>query len=416
MDNILIPKGVQRTSFWKFLLWLVPWSLLGLWGLYAAGLLLLQGLHHTGMDNRFAFGVWIVFDLAVIGLGAGAFFLGFLAYILKMKEIKEVLNTAVVVGFICYSGAVVTLGVDVGQPIRAWFAFWHANVHSMLTEVTFCITCYLTVLAIEYVPIMLKNPQLKKIPFFLVLEFNMHKIMAVFAGIGAFLSFFHQGSLGGMFGVMYGRPFAFRDGIGIWPSTFFLFILSAIAAGPSFIMLISMTVAKISGKKLVRQEVFSKLGRLSGILLAVYFVAKLTDTLIWIFHTMPASGFGFADMYRHQPYGVWVLVVELALVLIPAAMLLHRKMCEKTGWLVAGGLTACAALIFNRYIVTLQAQSVPTMSFDQFVMYAPTWQELALIAAVIGYGVILYSVSFRYLPLFPREREMQMVAPGSEDK
>ena len=34
-----------------------------------------------------------------------------------------------------------------------------------------------------------------------------------------------------MFGVLNGRPFAFREGVGIWPSTFFLFILSAIAAG-----------------------------------------------------------------------------------------------------------------------------------------------------------------------------------------
>ena len=47
------------------------------------------------------------------------------------------------------------------------------------------------------------------------------------------LSFFHQGSLGGLYGVLRGRPFAFRQGFAIWPSTFFLFILSAIAVGPS---------------------------------------------------------------------------------------------------------------------------------------------------------------------------------------
>jgi molybdopterin-containing oxidoreductase family membrane subunit len=39
----------------------------------------------------------------------------------------------------------------------------------------------------------------------------MHGIMAVFAATGAFLSFFHQGSLGGVAGVFYGRPFAFRE-------------------------------------------------------------------------------------------------------------------------------------------------------------------------------------------------------------
>ena len=102
-----------------------------------------------------------------------------------------------VIGFVCYSGAVVVLTVDVGQPLRAWFTFWHPNVHSMLTEVTFCITCYLTVLLIEYVPIVLKNRKLRQVPSFLVFEFELHKLMYVLAGVGTFLSFFHQGSLGG---------------------------------------------------------------------------------------------------------------------------------------------------------------------------------------------------------------------------
>ena len=42
--------------------------------------------------------------------------------------------------------------IDVGQPLRAWFTFWHPNTHSMLTEVTFCISCYLLVLSLEYIP------------------------------------------------------------------------------------------------------------------------------------------------------------------------------------------------------------------------------------------------------------------------
>ena len=68
------------------------------------------------------------------------------------------INSAVVIGFICYSGAVAILAIDVGQPLRAWFTFWHPNVHSMLTEVTFCLTCYLVVLAIEYLPLVLQEP------------------------------------------------------------------------------------------------------------------------------------------------------------------------------------------------------------------------------------------------------------------
>ncbi len=184
MDKHLIIRGQQRGPLPKFLLWLAPWvAILGI-GLYAIYLCLVEGLNQTNMDNRFAFGLWIFLDLTVIALGAGAFFTGFLLYIMRKNELKAVINSAVVLGFVCYSGAVAVLAVDVGQPLRAWFTFWHPNVHSMLTEVTFCITCYLTVLLIEYIPILLKNRKLKKVPSFLLFEFELHKLVYVLAGVG----------------------------------------------------------------------------------------------------------------------------------------------------------------------------------------------------------------------------------------
>ena len=275
MDDTLIGRGLKRTPFPRFLLWLVPWAaLLGV-GLYAAYLCLAAGLNQTNMDNRFAFGLWIYLDLTVIALGAGAFFTGFLLYVMKRRELAAVINSAVVIGFICYSGAVAILAIDVGQPLRFWFTFWHPNVHSMLTEVTFCLTLYLTVLAIEYLPVVLRNRQLKKRPSMLVFEFELHKVMAVFALVGTFLSFFHQGSLGGLYGVLQGRPFAYRESFLAWPSTFFLFILSAAAVGPSFVLATTWIVSKVSGRRLVKPEVFDLLARVSGSLLLVYVLASL---------------------------------------------------------------------------------------------------------------------------------------------
>src|SRR3954454_24544166 len=184
MDKYLIPRGVKRCSTGRFLLWIAPWAALLAFGLYAAALCLIKGLNQTNMDNRFAFGLWIFLDLTVIALGAGAFFTGFLLYILKLHELRAVINSAVIIGFVAYSGAVCVLAVDVGQPLRAWFTFWYPNVHSMLTEVTFCITCYLTVLLIEYVAILLKKRKLREPPSFLVFEFQLHKLIYVLAGVG----------------------------------------------------------------------------------------------------------------------------------------------------------------------------------------------------------------------------------------
>lgn len=405
MDKTLMPEGLRRCSLRRFLLWLLPWTLLLAFGLYGAGLCLVKGLNQTNMDNRFAFGAWIFLDLTVIALGAGAFFTGFLLYILKKTELRAVIHSAVVIGFICYSGAIAVLMVDVGQPLRAWFTFWYPNVHSMLTEVTFCITCYLTVLAVEYLPIILQNRKLRQIPSFLVFEFKLHKLLPGMAGVGTFLSFFHQGSLGGLYGVLRGRPFAFREGLAIWPSTFFLFILSAAAAGPAFILLTTWVVSKISGKPLVKPEVFRLLGRISGWLLAPYVLFKCVDTLVWINSTSPGLGFAASQFYAWEPFGTWVLFVEIAAFgLVPALMLLRRQ--ASTAWLVSAAVLVCAGVALNRFVMTIQTLGLPTLPFDPFLRYLPSWQEVATFLAVVAYGVLIYSLSFRYLTLFPQEKEL----------
>ncbi len=407
MDDTLIGRGLKRTPLPRFLLWLVPWAALLALGLYAVYLCFAVGLNQTNMDNRFAFGLWIYLDLTVIALGAGAFFTGFLLYILKKKELKAVINSAVVIGFICYSGAVGILMVDVGQPLRAWFTFWHPNVHSMLAEVTFCLTLYLSVLAIEYAPLVLKNRRLKEVPGLLVLENQLHKVMVVFAGIGTLLSFFHQGSLGGLYGVLRGNPFAFREHIGIWPTTFFLFILSAAAVGPSFILLTTWLVGKVSKKRLVSPEVFQTLAKISGWLLLVYVVLKGIDSLVWINSTSPKTGVQVSSFYAHPPFGTWVLFAEVVLLgLVPAVMLLSRRVRARTGLLVLAAAMACAGVVLNRYIMTIQTLALPSLPFDSFLSYSPSWQETAAFLAVLGYGVLLYSISFRWLNLFPEEREL----------
>lgn len=416
MPNIVI-RGLRRCSTPKFILWLVPWIALLIFGLYSAARCLILGLNQTNMDNRFAFGLWIFLDLTVIALGAGAFLTGFLVYILKIDDLRAVINSAVVIGLVCYSGAVTVLMVDVGQPLRAWFTFWYPNVHSMLTEVTFCISCYLTVLLIEYLPIVLKNRKLRQVPGFLVFEFELHKLVYVLAGVGTFLSFFHQGSLGGLYGVLRGRPFAFREGMAIWPSTFFLFIMSAAAVGPSFILITTWLLEKITKKKLVRPEVFRLLGRISGLLLSVYVLAKTIDTLIWINRTSPSSGFPAEQYYSWRPFGTWILFAEIVLFgLIPAIMLLAPRLRARTGWLVLAAAMACFGVALNRFIMTVQTLAVPTLSFDKFLSYTPSWQETGTFLAVVAYGVLVYSFSFRYFTLFPEERELEEETPAREEE
>jgi len=409
MDSALIPEGVKRCSFKAFCLWLlVIFGVIG-WGVLGGFFVLWKGLNVTGLNDYFGFGLYITADLAIIALGAGAFFTGFLTYVIGKKELKDMINLAVVVGFICYTGAQLVLLLEIGQPIRGWFSFWHPNVHSMLTEVIFCITCYTIVLTIEFLPLILENRQLDKVPEFHYFSHNLHEIMVVFAATGTFLSFFHQGSLGGLYGVMFARPFAFREGFFIWPWTFFLFVASAIASGPALTILVTMMVEGITRKKLVRREALSLLAKVTGYLLAFYMVVKILDTWWWATHTAPNMGVSFSEFFQ-APYGMWLLFAEIVVCgIIPAIILLTPKAREDNVLLIVACFLDCVGIIINRFVFTVQNLALPVMPFDRLEIYVPTWTEWAPTLALVAYGALIISLAYRYLPVFPRERELNPI-------
>jgi len=413
MDSALIPKGVKRCPIWQFVLWIGANGAVLAWGGFAMLLIYIKGLNQTNMNNAYGFALWIWADLAVIALGGGAFFTGFLRYIVGKGEIKNIINFAVLIGVICYTSALLILGFDVGQPLRGWFIFWHANVHSMLTEVAFCLSAYLIVLIIEYVPVALENRQVDKIPFFHNLGHNLHEVMAVFAATGVFLSFFHQGSLGGVPGVLFARPFGFREGVFIWPWTFFLFTWSAAACGPCFTILITKLTEKITRKKLVKDNVIELLAKISGWMILFYIIAKIVDTLYWANVTAPSKGFTFMQFYTDNPeswYGLWILILEIGICgVLPALILITDKgrKTQATLWLAV--FLAVLGVCLNRWVMVLQVLAIPVLSFESWAMYFPSWQEIATTILPVAYGVIMISTSYRYLPIFPQERELNPI-------
>jgi len=411
MDSALIPEGVNRCPLWKFALGIAIVGGVLMWGVYAMMLVWIKGLNQTNMNDAYGFALWIWADLSVIALGGGAFFTGFLRYIIGIKDLKNIINYAVIIGFICYSSAQLILGIDVGQPLRGWFIFWHANVHSMLTEVAFCLTAYFGVLCVEYVPLMLENRQIDRVPFFHNLSHNLHEIMAVFAATGAFLSFFHQGSLGGVSGVLFARPFGFREGIFVWPWTFFLYTWSAAASGPCFTILITKITEKVTQKKLVKDKVIQVLAKIAGWMLATYMVAKIIDTIYWATVTAPSKGFDFMTFYSNNPfYGIWILILELGVCgIVPAAILITPKWRSNPRGLTLAVILAVIGVCLNRWVMILQVLAIPVLPFEDWVLYFPSWQEIATTILPVCYGIILIMLSYRYLPVFPQEKELNPI-------
>ena len=65
----------------------------------------------------------------------------------------------------------------------------------------------------------------------------------------------------------------------------------------------------------------------------------------------------------------------------------------------------------DRWVMVLQVMAVPVMSFDTWAMYYPSWQEVATTLLPVAYGIILIMISYRYLPIFPQEAELNPLEP-----
>ena len=108
------------------------------------------------------------------------------------------------------------------------------------------------------------------------------------------------------------------------------------------------------------------------------------------------------QLIGHEPTARGVIPSMLGGLWVPAFLLTFRGTASRRGWLLSAAALACCGILMNRFVMTVQTLALPTLAFDEFLQYTPSWQELASFGAVVAYGVIVYSLSYRYLSLFPR--------------
>ena len=56
--------------------------------------------------------------------------------------------------------------------------------------------------------------------------------------------------------------------------------------------------------------------------------------------------------------------------------------------------------------MVLQVLAIPVLTFEQWALYFPSWQEVATTLLPVALGTIAISISYRYLPIFPQELEL----------
>jgi Ni/Fe-hydrogenase subunit HybB-like protein len=384
-----------RLSPW--VLWLSALSIVLVAALAAGLMVFSQGLWLTGLSDRVPWGLWITIDLSSIALSAGAFSLCAAVYLIGLKRYEPIARTATFVGLIGYTMAMLSLLLDIGRPDRFWHALVYWNSHSLLWEVTMCVMLYLTVLALESMPIFARLGVLKeRLPAIAAKMGSVHHYAPYLAIAGLALSSLHQSSLGGVYGVLKARPVWYK------PEMTVLFMFSAIIGGIALTLFASMLSARLTPRARTNDVLVERVARFLAWALVGYLYFRLWDVFAQHYTYEPGRTEGM-ELLTAGPlsFNFWALEIVLG-ALVPMVMLLNPRTRQHQFWRMTALALVVVGVVAYRWDTNLSGLMVVMPDFPgtqaiAYASYVPSLIEIVTGMGIIAYGLLAFSLGVRYL-------------------
>jgi formate dehydrogenase iron-sulfur subunit len=407
------------------------WALMALMAFGAGSLALRFALGlgaTTNLSDTYPWGLWIVFDLVWIAVAAGAFATAGLIYVGQRKDLYSVGRAAVLMGLLSYSFVAIPLVADLGLPWHFYQLGLQAPEHSALFEVTWCINLYLTILALEFMPVPLAFFGWKRameawrryapawvvfaVTLFVYLMSRKWQYAAAAGALFAFLGYafrqregekplpillaiaavtlstMHQSSLGSLFLLMPDK----LDPLWWSPVLPVYFFLSSVAAGMALMILVEKWIAKAFGRPL-RVSQLAAMGKITFWALLVYEAVRLGDVAL-------RGRLGGAFSGRH---GALFLAELAAGGLLPLLLLSTRSLRERPRVLAAAAFLTAAGVALNRMNVVMFGMDMkgPMPQLAPHA-YAPSLLEWGVSVGPIAATIFLFGLAVRLLPVLPK--------------
>jgi Ni/Fe-hydrogenase subunit HybB-like protein len=377
--------------------WLIVLGAIMAAGAVGGGIVFVKGLVVTNLTDLVPWGLWITIDLSSIAMSAGAFMLCAAVYLLGLRQYQPLARTATFIGLIGYSMAVLCLMLDIGRPDRFWHALVYWNPHSVLWEVTMCVTLYFAVLVLETMPLVGEADWMKRRwPRLAHGLSHIHHYAPIFAIAGLCLSLLHQSSLGATYGVLKARPIWYRPDLSV------LFIISAVAGGAALTALASMLSARLTRQANVNDSLVERLAHFIGWVLVGYLYFRFWDAFAMTYTYEPGRTEGLGLLTGGPlSFNFWVGEILLGAV-APIFLLLHPQLRPRPLLrmlalaLVVGGVVAYrwdTNLAGQMILLTYLPQEITVM----YTTYTPSLIEFITGAGVVAYGLLAFTLGVRYL-------------------
>jgi len=351
----------------------------------------------TNLSNAYPWGIWIGIDVACgVALAAGGFTTAFLAHILHRERYHALVRPALLTAMLGYTFVALGVMTDLGRFWAMWHVMlpWMWQPNSVLFEVAICVMCYLSVLYIEFVPVVceqlagrvnLPGPaRALNAPLNWALRLadrTLDRFITLFVILGIMLSCMHQSSLGTLMVIAQSKLHE------LWqtPALPLLFLLSAFAVGFPMVIFESI-IAHRSFRLPGERALLSDLARFIPFTLGLYLAVKVMDLV-----TRGQLGRAFAG-----DFGSIVFLTEVGLgVVAPFLIFLNDRLRSRTRWLFIGATLVIAGVVMNRLNVFLICYT----PLEHGAAYSPAWTEIAVTAGFIALTVLIYRFAAMNLPV-----------------
>ena len=320
----------------------------------------------TSLTDDTPWGLWIGFDVfGGVALAAGGFVIAGTVYVFHLEKYRPILRAAVLTAFLGYAAVVVGLLFDLGKPWNIWRPVFHWQPHSALFEVAWCVILYLTVLALEFSPVVLENSRFK------LLYRLLKKATVPLVILGIMLSTLHQSSLGTL---MVLAPYRVHP---LWYSPILppLFFVSAVGLGLAMVIVESRVSSWLYQHE-PEASLSEGLARVSAFVLAFYGCLRIGDLAIRGSLSQVTDGSWMSTLF----------IAELAMSTIVPVFIFALPRTRKTpSWVVGGAFLVVAGFVLNRISVSGLATLGATGSD-----YVPAWTELSISVGVVAAAALAF--------------------------
>ena len=352
----------------------------------------------TNLNNFTPWGLWIGVDVAAgVALAAGGFTSAALAYIFHREAYKVVVRPALITAMLGYTFVAFAVFTDIGRFYFIWHPLIMWNGNSALFEVGICVMIYMTVLYIEFMPIVTErfigkvnlpgglealNRPIEALLGFL--DKGLSKTMFVFIISGVVLSTLHQSSLGTLMVIAGAKMHP------LWqtPILPLLFLLSAISVGFPMVIFESLVVSR-SFKLKPEIKILSNLGGMTAPILGVYLAFKIGD--IFIRET-------FKYIFTFDT-AAWMFIAELGLMIVAFVMFLSKKTAGSPVRLFAASSFVIAGVLLNRINNFITAYN----PFYNPIKYFPSIGEISVTIGCVALLALIYRFIVIYFPVVSHE-------------